>query len=577
MIKYIHRLKPGVLALYLIKVLITIVKPLVLLIFPKLILDEIATRGDFTRILYLSVIMVVVTFVLNSLYNIVQNIWSHYYNILSAVMGCEHLRSNVECKYEYIEDKEYLNLQQRVRDNVMPTDYMYFISSLIENIILIFTYSYIIFVFDFKLLIGIILYSVVSFLINKKINKEEYQYSQKISPISRVINYFYRLSSDPSYGKDIRIDDLGNLIRKKIEKAHFQKIDAASSHAKKILSFNLLLLLCSFFWEAFLYFMVTIAALAGAITIGSFSLYIGVMSNFIEQVSAFFKGLDNFRYWNERISYLKKYNSIASKRASGSLSTKDLGPIEIEFRNVWFRYPNGKDYVLRGIDLEIKSGEKLAVVGKNGAGKSTFIKLLCRLYEPTKGDILINGKSIQSYDVAEYADLLTTVLQDFKLFAYSVSENVILQNEYNAEKLDKALQKADIFDKIGRLKNGIHTIVTKEFDDEGVDFSGGERQKIAIARAIYRNSKIFILDEPNSAMDPISESKFYENFRSITKDKTTIYISHRLASTKFCDHIAVFDGGKIVEYGSHEMLIKNNGEYAELFQKQSSGYVYGVD
>lgn len=199
------------------------------------------------------------------------------------------------------------------------------------------------------------------------------------------------------------------------------------------------------------------------------------------------------------------------------------------------------------------------------------------MYEPTKGEILINGENISSYDPAEYSNLLTVVLQDFKLLAFSVLENIVLQKEFVEDMLNSALREANIEDKIYKLKNRENTYISKEFDDDGVEFSGGERQKIAIARAIYRNSKIFILDEPNSAMDPISESRFYENFRNITEQKTTIYISHRLASARFCDNIAVFNDGRITEYGSHEYLVKHKGIYYDLFNKQASGYVYGED
>ena len=268
---------------------------------------------------------------------------------------------------------------------------------------------------------------------------------------------------------------------------------------------------------------------------------------------------------------------MSQEKDIGNLTTSGLDRVDIEFKNVWFKYPNKDDYILKDINIKINAGEKLAIVGMNGAGKSTFIKLLCRLYEPTKGEILVNGENISSYDSAEYSNLLTVVLQDFKLFAFSVSDNIVLQKDYNQDKFNSALEKANIKDRLQKLKDKEKTYISKEFDDNGVDFSGGERQKIAIARAIYRNSKIFILDEPNSAMDPISESKFYENFRNITEQKTTIYISHRLASAKFCDNIAVFNDGQITEYGSHESLIELKGLYSDLFNKQASGYIYGVD
>ena len=576
-IKYIFHLKPGILIIYPIKIIINSIKPIILLIFPKLILDEIASGCDFNRIIILAVMMVVVTFFMNSIYNVLQNIWSHYYNILSALIGYEHLNSNLNCKFKYIEDSKYLNLQQRVRDSIMPTDYLYFISSVIENIIQIITYSYIIFVFDFKLFIGIIIYSTISYIIGKRVNKEEYQFGEAVSPISRVINYFYNLASNPVYGKDVRVNGLSGLIKGRIEEAVNRKVSVSKKYYNKKFRFDILLLICSFIWEGCLYYVVVISALTGTITIGSFTLYLGVLSNFVGQVSGLLKELDKFNYWSKLIENLYQYKTLSQEKDIGNLTTSGLDRVDIEFKNVWFKYPNKDDYILKDINIKINAGEKLAIVGMNGAGKSTFIKLLCRLYEPTKGEILVNGENISSYDSAEYSNLLTVVLQDFKLFAFSVSDNIVLQKDYNQDKFNSALEKANIKDRLQKLKDKEKTYISKEFDDNGVDFSGGERQKIAIARAIYRNSKIFILDEPNSAMDPISESKFYENFRNITEQKTTIYISHRLASAKFCDNIAVFNDGQITEYGSHESLIELKGLYSDLFNKQASGYIYGVD
>lgn len=576
-IKYIFHLKPGILIIYPIKIIINSIKPIILLIFPKLILDEIASGCDFNRIIILAVMMVVVTFFMNSIYNILQNIWSHYYNILSALIGYEHLNSNLNCKFKYIEDSKYLNLQQRVRDSIMPTDYLYFISSVIENIIQIITYSYIIFVFDFKLFIGIIIYSTISYIIGTRVNKEEYQFGEAVSPISRVINYFYNLASNPVYGKDVRVNGLSRLIKGRIEEAVNRKVSVSKKYYNKKFRFDILLLICSFIWEGCLYYVVVISALTGTITIGSFTLYLGVLSNFVGQVSGLLKELDKFNYWSKLIENLYQYKTLSQEKDIGNLTTSGLDRVDIEFKNVWFKYPNKDDYILKDINIKINAGEKLAIVGMNGAGKSTFIKLLCRLYEPTKGEILVNGENISSYDSAEYSNLLTVVLQDFKLFAFSVSDNIVLQKDYNQDKFNSALEKANIKDRLQKLKDKEKTYISKEFDDNGVDFSGGERQKIAIARAIYRNSKIFILDEPNSAMDPISESKFYENFRNITEQKTTIYISHRLASAKFCDNIAVFNDGQITEYGSHESLIELKGLYSDLFNKQASGYIYGVD
>ncbi len=577
MIRYILHLKPGVLLVYPLKIAVNTVKPLILLIYPKLILDAIMEGRDFSEIIRLAVGMVAVTFVLNSAYNILQNIWSHYYNILSAAVGYEHLKSNLACKFECIEDSGYLDLQQKVRDNLNPTDYMYFISSLIENFVQIAAYFYMIFAFDYTFLIGIVLYSTVNYFVNRKINREDYEYRQILSPISRAVYYFYNLASDPFHGKDIRVNGLSTLIQEKMNRAIDRKIKVVSEHTKKNGTYRLLLLAVSLVWEGYLYYSIIAAAVAGDITIGSFSMYLGVLANLVNQISSLLSGVDRFGYWSKTVALVREYQKMGNNADSGTLSVEGIDRVEIEFRNVWFKYPGSGDFALRNVSLKIQPGERLAVVGRNGAGKSTFVKLLCRLYEPTEGEILINGVDIRAYTMAEYASLLTTVLQDFKLFAYSVKENIVLQNEEDAEKLRGALRKANVNDRVERLANGLETSITKEFDDNGVDFSGGERQKIAIARAIYRNSKIFILDEPNSSMDPLSEQNFYENFNSITENKTTVYISHRLASAKYCDRIAVFAGGELAEYGTHDVLIAKGGIYADLFHKQASGYVYGVD
>ncbi len=577
MIKYILRLKPGVLFVYPAKIAVNTAKPLILLVYPKLILDAVTDGRDFAEIIRLAVMMVLLTFALDTVYKILQNIWSHYYNILSAAVGYEHLKSNLDCKFEYIENSEYLDLQQKVRDNLNPTDYMYFISSLIESIVQIAAYFYIIFTFDYIFIIGIILYCAFNYFVNRKINKEDYEYKQIAAPISRVIHYFYNLASDPSHGKDIRVNGMHTLIKEKMNAAMDEKIKTAAEHSGKKRTYKLILLSVSLVWEGYMYCSIITAAVAGQITIGSFSMYLGVLGNLVSQISSLLGSVNKLRYWSKTVDMVREYHKMGKSTESGTLSADGIDKVEIEFQNVWFRYPGRDDYALKNVNLKIKPGERLAVVGMNGAGKSTFIKLLCRLYEPTEGKILINGVDIRDYKMSEYASLFTTVLQDFKLFAYSLKENIALQNDYNEEKMNEVLRRANISERVKSLSSGVETSVTREFDDNGVDFSGGERQKIAIARAIYRNSKIFILDEPNSAMDPLSEQSFYENFNSITEDKTTIYISHRLASARYCDKIAVFADGTLAEYGTHNELVSLGGTYADLFGKQASGYVYGVD
>ncbi|MBR6649829.1 MAG: ABC transporter ATP-binding protein, partial [Clostridia bacterium] len=244
----------------------------------------------------------------------------------------------------------------------------------------------------------------------------------------------------------------------------------------------------------------------------------------------------------------------------------------IEFRSVSFKYPGCENYVLKDIGITIKNGEKLSVVGFNGAGKTTFIKLLCGLYLPTEGVITLNGYDIKTIHPALYRKMLGVIFQDFQLFAFSVKENIVLGENYDKQRLEWVIEKSGIKDKIDGLSKSIDTSISKEFDENGIEFSGGEGQKLASARAYYRDAQIVILDEPTASLDPIAESLLYERFNSIMKNKTAVYISHRLASVKFCDNVAVFENGKIVEYGTHDELMELGGTYKAMFSTQAEYY-----
>ena len=241
--------------------------------------------------------------------------------------------------------------------------------------------------------------------------------------------------------------------------------------------------------------------------------------------------------------------------------------------DVSFRYPGQNTYSLKNINLTINAGEKLAVVGENGAGKTTFIKLLCRLYDPTEGEILLDGICIKDISYDSYLKLIGAVFQDYKLFAFTLKENICFDHEENDENIIDILQKNGMGDKIVELDKGIHTSVYKTFDENGFEPSGGEGQKIALARAIYKDAPIILLDEPTSALDPKAENELYQNFYNIVKGKTAVFISHRMSSTRICDRIILFQAGKIIETGTHEKLMAQKGKYYELFQMQAQYYV----
>ena len=319
------------------------------------------------------------------------------------------------------------------------------------------------------------------------------------------------------------------------------------------------------------YYCVLALAIAGTITVGMVLRYAQAIFQACMSVSASIRLAGEFRTDVGRIASTLEYLNLKAEKTKGDSFTEMTKGV-IEFRNVSFRYPGTKELVLDHVSLKIEPSEKIAVVGKNGSGKTTLVKLLCRLYEPEEGEILWNGKNIREYDLREWQKIFAIVFQDYSLLSLTLGQNVAASVQYEAERAKEVLQLAGFGERLNKLKKGLETVVYPEYEQDGVSFSGGEEQKIAIARAIYKGGQICILDEPTAALDPVSESRVYESFDEIVKGKTAVYISHRLSSCKFSDRIFVLDNGKIAESGTHEALLSKNGLYAQLWQAQAQYY-----
>jgi len=319
------------------------------------------------------------------------------------------------------------------------------------------------------------------------------------------------------------------------------------------------------------YYCVLALAIAGTITVGMVLRYAQAIFQACMSVSASIRLAGEFRTDVGRIASTLEYLNLEAEKTKGDSFTEMTKGV-IEFRNVSFRYPGTKELVLDHVSLKIEPSEKIAVVGKNGSGKTTLVKLLCRLYEPEEGEILWNGKNIREYDLREWQKIFAIVFQDYSLLSLTLGQNVAASEQYEVERAKEVLQLAGFGERLNKLKKGLETVVYPEYEQDGVSFSGGEEQKIAIARAIYKGGQICILDEPTAALDPVSESRVYESFDEIVKGKTAVYISHRLSSCKFSDRIFVLDNGKIAESGTHEALLSQNGFYAQLWQAQAQYY-----
>lgn len=313
----------------------------------------------------------------------------------------------------------------------------------------------------------------------------------------------------------------------------------------------------------------------GAVGIGNFILYQGTVQQFVNAVSDLGADLgalrDNNQYLEETFAYLEMPNRMYQ----GTLAVEKRDDIdyEIEFRDVSFQYPRSDEWALRHVSIKFKIGDRLAIVGENGSGKTTFIKLLCRLYDPTEGKILLNGIDITRYRYDEYMDLFSVAFQDYSLFAFTLAENVAASDKFEEERVLNCLARVGLGERIAELPKGIDTNIGREYENDGVDFSGGEQQKIALARALYKDAPFMILDEPTAALDPIAEAEIYARFNDIASDKTSVFISHRLSSCKFCDEIAVFHKGCLIQLGSHDSLVaEKGGKYQELWHAQAQYY-----
>ena len=390
---------------------------------------------------------------------------------------------------------------------------------------------------------------------------------------NRRFGAFYRLLDYP-VGKDLRTYDMSGMVMDKFTRnqrnhdARFKRNYMRAMNIRSLVSVvNLVTVLLA-------YAFVGPKAMAGLITVGAVSMQVGAVTAFAGAVS---QGIEMLGHLDLHRKYMKEFADFLdtpSEKYNGTLPVekRDDGDYDLEFRDVSFRYPNQKQWSLRHVTCCLPKGQKLAIVGPNGAGKTTFIKLLCRLYDPTEGEILLNGIDIRKYDYGEYLSLLSVVFQDFKLFSMKLGENVAACVDYDPQRVWDCLENAGMRERVEGMAEGLETGLYQQKED-GVEISGGEGQKLAIARALYKDAPVVILDEPTAALDPVSEYEIYSRFGQMVEGKTSVYISHRMSSCRFCDLVFVFDGGAITQTGTHEELLdQKEGLYAQLWQAQAQYY-----
>lgn len=388
---------------------------------------------------------------------------------------------------------------------------------------------------------------------------------------------FYTLKylPDEDAALDVRIFQQNKTIIEQSQKRCYKPFaDGKLKEARADNKYHGIKLFCSCACGVVVYFLIGQKALQGVMEMGSIILAYTAVTMMITALSELAQIITDLRNNNEHLIRFFQYMELREEREEKPEEMDGFEKCEnITFEHVSFRYPDSEKWVLKDINLSVGAGEKLAIIGENGSGKSTLIKLLCRLYRPTEGKILINGRDIWSYSYSDYIRMVSTVFQDFSLFSFSLAENIAASKDYEKDKVTEALKKVGLGRKIEQLPKGIEQSLFHSFDEDGTDLSGGEAQKAAIARAIYKRAEIMILDEPTAALDPYAEYDIYKNFHNITADKTVFSISHRLSSCSICDRIVVMNQGRIVQFGTHDELIQQKNEkYCELWTAQAQYY-----
>ena len=428
-------------------------------------------------------------------------------------------------------------------------------------------------VFLLTIFAAIAVMAVIILVVATQMNKAWFKASDEYSKLDRIFYYFLNMFSDYNTGKEIRLYKEQELIEHtatdKLLTEGEKILKKASLHTAKSSSFVAVLGALVGFG---IYLFIGVKGLYGLFGIGSLVLYCGA---FMQIINGIMKMAVTFGKTAEMAPLVNYYIEIVNTKDDMTYGTKEFddSKFEIEFKNVSFKYPASDTYALKNVNLKIKNGEHLAVVGRNGSGKTTFIKLMCRLYDVTDGEILINGVNIKDYTKESITKLYSVVFQDFKIFSIPLKDNICTNEKYDGNRLYACLDNSNIASRVERLPKKENTYLYKDIDKNGVEISGGEAQKLALARALYKNSPVVILDEPTAALDPVAENEIYTRFNSFVQDKTAIYISHRLSSCVFCTRIAVFDKAHLVETGTHQELLNAGGKYSELWNAQAKYYI----
>lgn len=552
------------------------------ILFLRMLLDLIVNGGSFREYAFLIMI-----FVIAELISYAISCFSDYYigklrkvfyKNLNLMIFNKAVSTDISC----FEDPSFYDKYKRATEIISEEHFdqlAYYLSSFIAGGLTgIFLVIYVVTI-DPKILL-ILSLSIIVLIIEVIKGKLQIKKDKEMTEHKRAKAYVKRTVYLRDFAKDLRTSDIFSVLHKRYKDAVDNNREIIKRYGKKI---AILESLSGFFGKAFPVALTYIYAafrfvVRKNLAVSDFSVIMTAMSNLKDVFNDLGEAFSYARTSAGYFENLREFMEYENKIKEGTVEAEEFQ--SLEFKDVYFTYPGASSPVLKGLSLKITRGQTAAVVGKNGAGKTTFVKLLLRFYDPDSGVILYNGRDIRDYTFSSLRSRLSSVFQDYRIFAMSVAENVLckeISSDADRETVISSLKKAGIYEKIASLPTAENTVLTREFDEKGIGLSGGEQQKICIARLFSRPFDIAILDEPSSALDPVAEYKMYESLFEGTKGKTVIYISHRLASAVLADTVFVFDDGVTAEKGTHKELLNKGGIYAEMFLLQKASYTKDGD
>jgi len=592
-IKLFNSFSPGLFPLMIIKNFFNQLAPYFSIYMAAEIVNELFGNRDVNKLIILVFITIGGNFLIEILKSTLDRAYNHSNRILSQNESQYFHKKALSFDYDDLENPEVRQLRRKIEDSersfgrgksYLLWDIDAIISEIINICFAVYLFSEMLFIIlreginatVIMFILGIVLLLVINiayiFFNEKKLANFSHSSIDNMIDVNRVEGAI----DSYNMGKDIRIYRQDKIIMW-IKEVYLESV--SKNAGKKYHNLEFILGILKSFLEHLLqistYLFVCFYAIRGLFEIGSVIKYVSFMQRLINAVMSISGRIGSIKYNTPFIEDYMKFFTIPQKMYQGSISVekRDDNEYDIEFKNVSFKYPGTEIYALKNLNLKFNIGQRMAVVGMNGSGKTTMIKLLCRLYDPTEGIITLNGVDIKKYNYDEYMAIFSVVFQDFKLFSFTLGQNVASTVNYDAEKVVQSLNMAGFGGRLSDMPKGLETPLYKDFEEDGVEISGGEAQKIAIARALYKDAPFIVLDEPTAALDPIAEFEVYSKFNEIVGNKTAIYISHRLSSCRFCDDIAVFHEGELIQRGSHDTLIADeNGKYYELWNAQAQYY-----